>query len=104
MIPSPLHRLRLGAEPSLGWAVAQSAACLDPSRGVCAVHLVNNGASRPVTLAGLPASVARMTVYVTDARRGLEKLEPVTVKNGSAQFTLPGQSLTTLINDTIPTR
>ena len=38
-----------------------------------------------------------MSVYVTDDKRGMEKLEPLTVKNGSAQFTLQGQTLTTLI-------
>jgi hypothetical protein len=70
---------------------------VDPSRGVCAVHLVNNGASRPATLAGLPPSVALMDLYVTDERRGVEKLEPVSVKNGSAQFTLQARTLTTLI-------
>jgi O-glycosyl hydrolase len=87
------------------WIPAQSssalvlpAACVDPARSVCAVHLVNNGASRAATIAGLPASVARMDVYVTDEKRGMEKLEPVSVKNGSAQFTLQGQTLTTLIN------
>jgi O-glycosyl hydrolase len=74
------------------------AACLDPSSGVCTVHLVNNGASRAVTLAGLPAAITQMSVFVTDDKRGVEKLEPVPVKNGSAQFTLPGQTLTTLIN------
>jgi len=74
------------------------AACLDASSGVCTVHLVNNGAGRPVTLAGLPASLTQLSVYVTDAKRGMEKLEPVSVKNGSAQFTLQGQTLTTLIN------
>ena len=87
------------------WAPAQSssglvlaAACVDPSRAVYTVHLVNNGASRPVTLFGLPPSVTRMSVCVTDEKRGLEKLEPVGVKNGSAQFTLPGRTLTTLVN------
>ena len=89
------------------WIPAQSssglvlpAACVDPARGVYTVHLVNNGAARPVTLAGLPAPVTQMTVYVTDGKRGLEKLEPVSVRNGSARFTLPGQALTTLVNTT----
>jgi len=87
------------------WIPAQSssalvlpAACVDPSRTVYTVHLVNNGAARPVTLAGVPAPVAQLTVYMTDGRRGLEKLEPVSVRNGSARFTLPGQALTTLVN------
>ena len=87
------------------WIPAQSdsglvfpAACVDPARSVFTVHLVNNGASRPVTLSGLPASVTQMSVYVTDEKRGMEKLEPVSVRNGSARFTLPSQTLTTLIN------
>jgi len=94
------------APPGSAWISAQSsdglvlpAACLDPSLAVCTVHLVNNGASRPVTLAGLPAAITQMSVYVTDAKRGMEKIEPVSVRNGSAQFTLQGQTLTTLIND-----
>jgi len=91
--------------PGSAWIPVQSssglvlpAACLDSSRGVCTVHLVNNGAGRPVTVAGLPAAITQMSVYVTDDKRGVEKLEPVAVKNGSAQLTLQGQTLTTLIN------
>jgi hypothetical protein len=93
------------APPGSLWIPAQSsdglvlpAACLDPSLAACTVHLVNNGASRPVTLAGLPSAATQMSVYVTDAKRGMEKIEPVSVRNGSAQFTLQGQTLTTLIN------
>jgi hypothetical protein len=87
------------------WIPAQSsdplvipAACLVPSLADCTVHLVNNGASRPVTVAGLPPAATWMGVYVTDAKRGMEKLEPVNVKDGSAKFTLQGQALTTLIS------
>jgi O-glycosyl hydrolase len=87
------------------WLPAQSssalvlpAAAADPARSLITVHLVNNGASRPATLAGLPASVAQMSLYVTDEKRGMEKLDPVAVQNGSAHFTLPAQALTTLIN------
>ena len=90
--------------PGSFWIPAQSsdglvlpAACMDPSLAVCTVHLVNNGASRPLTLAGLPSAITQMSVYVTDAKRGMEKIEPVSVRNGSAQFTLQGQTLTTLI-------
>jgi len=91
--------------PGSAWLPVQSssglvfpAALVDPARNICAVHLVNNGASRSVTINGLPASVTQMSVYVTDYMRGLEKVEPVAVKNGSAQFTLQGQTLTTLIS------
>jgi O-glycosyl hydrolase len=93
---TPTNSLWINAQSSDGLVLP--AACLSPAQ-VCTVHLVNNGASRPVTLTGLPATVAQMSVYVTDAKRGLEKLEPVSVKNGTAQFTLQGQTLTTLINE-----
>jgi hypothetical protein len=91
--------------PGSAWIPVQSssglvlpAACLEASSGVCTVHLVNNGASRPLTLSGFPPAVTQMSVYVTDDKRGVEKIEPAAVKNGSAQFTLQGQALTTLIS------
>ena len=93
------------APPGRPGLVAQSNSGLVPPGGLCGrgppgctVHLVNNGASRLVTLFGLPATVTQMNAYVTDEKRGLEKLAPVSVKDGSAQFTLPGQALTTLVN------
>ena len=86
------------------WVPAQSssalvlpAASVDASGKVCTVHLVNNGADRPVTLSGLPAAVTQMSVYVTDQKRGVEKQGAVTVKNGTAQFSLSQQTLTTLV-------
>ena len=62
------------------------------------VHLVNNGAARPATIFGLPADVKELQGYVTDARRGMKKLQPVAVSAGTARITLDSQSFTTLFN------
>ncbi len=74
------------------------AAFADKAKNVFTVHLVNNGPSRPVTVSGLPASVTQLNVYVTDHEQGMAKRESVGVSNGSAQFKLAGQALTTLIS------
>jgi hypothetical protein len=91
--------------PGSAWLPVESssglvfpAALVDLAHGIYTVHLVNNGASRAVTVSGLPSIVTQMSAYVTDDKRGLEKLEPVTVKVGVAQINLQGQALTTLIN------
>jgi hypothetical protein len=93
--------------PGSAWIAASSssglvlpAACFDQGGGICTVHLVNNGADRPLTVNGLPTAITRMNVYVTDQKRGMAQLDPVMVNRGTAQFTLPGQALTTLITAT----
>lgn len=40
--------------------------------GIYTVHMVNNGATRPVTLTGLPASVKELRMWVTDSQRGMQ--------------------------------
>jgi O-glycosyl hydrolase len=88
------------------WMAVQSnkdlilpAAFVDQATGIYTVHLVNNGASRQATITGLPASVSKMSVYITDKDRGMAKLDSLDISQGSAKITLQGQSLTTLIND-----
>ncbi|MGD0540621.1 MAG: hypothetical protein ABSB33_03785 [Tepidisphaeraceae bacterium] len=70
----------------------------DAKQGVFAVHLVNNGATRPATISGLPGSVTQMRVYVTDAARNMKEMERVPVSKGTVQVTLDTQSFTTLTN------
>ncbi|MGD0462043.1 MAG: hypothetical protein ABSB74_06110 [Tepidisphaeraceae bacterium] len=70
----------------------------DAKQGVYAVHLVNNGATRPATISGLPSNLKQMQVYVTDAARGMKEMEPLPVSGGTAHVTLDTQSFTTLIN------
>lgn len=61
------------------------------------MHLVNNGATRPAILAGLPANLKELRVYVTDAQRGMKEGDRIPVANGTARFTLDNASFTTLI-------
>jgi hypothetical protein len=79
-----------------GSAVA-CAAFGDIANGVYAVHLVNNGATRPATLTGLPANLKELRVYVTDSRRGMKEGDRIPVAEGTAQLTLDTASYTTLI-------
>jgi len=74
------------------------AALGNPGRGVYALHVVNDGATRPVTIAGLPAQVKSLRVYVTDKTRGNKEQTPVKVANGQAQLTLATGSYTTLVS------
>ncbi|HYW35003.1 MAG TPA: hypothetical protein VE868_06320 [Balneolaceae bacterium] len=65
---------------------------------IYAIHLVNNGATRKVKLVGLPRSVHRLQIYVTDAHKNMKKRKPVKVKNGDATFILRATSFTSLMN------
>jgi hypothetical protein len=69
----------------------------DIANGVYAVHLVNNGATRSATLAGLPTELRQLRIYVTDGERGMKEGKRVPVINGKAQFMLEAASFTTLI-------
>jgi len=69
----------------------------DIKDGTYVVDLVNHGASRPVHLTGLPREVTGLTLYVTDARRGMEEEKRVRVSGGEASFTLDPFCFTTLV-------
>jgi hypothetical protein len=74
-----------------------AAAFGDIANGVYAVHLVNNGATRPATLAGLPTNLKGLRIYVTDAQRGMKEGKRIPVADGTARFTLDTTSYTTLM-------
>jgi hypothetical protein len=85
--------------PSLGIAGDHpritAAAYGDTTHGY-AIHLVNTGTTRAVTLTGLPASLRQLYPTMTDATRNMKALAPVAVSAGAAQFTLDCQSFVTL--------
>ncbi len=60
----------------------------DLADGIYTVHIVNHGASRPVTLTGFPDNVKELRMYVTDSKRGMEEAKRVRVSDGAAKFTL----------------
>jgi hypothetical protein len=61
-----------------------------------AIHLVNTGSTREVTLNGLPATLTQLYPSLTDGTRQLKALAPVPVSAGIARFTLDAQSFVTL--------
>jgi hypothetical protein len=107
--PKPTQRFwnlkQLGSTPAGSFhlpiacegSAVTSAAFGDIANGVYTVHLVNNGVTRPATLAGLPVGLKELRVYVTDAERGMKEGERIPVANGTARFTLDAASYTTLI-------
>ncbi|MHC1775236.1 MAG: hypothetical protein AB9834_07430 [Lentimicrobium sp.] len=80
--------------PNISCAVAGSIA-----EGIYSIHLVNNGATREVTITGIPELVKSFNIYVTDATRGMKKIRTIPVASGKAAFTLEAQTYTSLIND-----
>ena len=74
------------------------AALGDKKRKQYVVHLVNDAATREVTLSGLPADVKRMAIYTTNQIVSVRTGEPVPVVNGQARFTLAARSFVTLIS------
>ncbi|HEY2583390.1 MAG TPA: hypothetical protein VGI43_16380 [Mucilaginibacter sp.] len=76
-----------------------SAALGDNSKGAYAVHLVNNGTTRGVTLTGLPANIKLLHIYTTSKKLNMKEDKPVNVSNGTAKFNLQATSYTTLISE-----
>ena len=80
------------------------AACAFADRGGYVVHLVNKGATRKVTLSGLPAGVRILRVYVTDGRRGMQESGGVILTDdGKSELSLDSMSLTSLVARTAAT-
>ncbi len=67
------------------------------AEGSYTVHVVNNGAARTATLAGFPATVKELRVWITDAGRGMAESSRVAVTDGQAQVPLSATSYTTVI-------
>ncbi len=76
-----------------------SAAALgDNARGIYAIHLVNNGAERKITLSGLPKKIKHLRVLVTDKNNDMQQEKEVKVSDGKAVFQLRAIAYTTLIS------
>jgi len=75
------------------------AALGDNDRGMYIVHVVNNGASRTVTLKGLPSDARRMNIFVTNEQKSMSKGRRAWVRNGTATFFAETNSFITLLVD-----
>ncbi|MBN1819319.1 MAG: hypothetical protein JXR31_07915 [Prolixibacteraceae bacterium] len=67
------------------------------AKGQYAIHLVNNGASSPAIIKGIPDNVSVFEVFVTNSEQGMKKKGEVEVNEGTVQFTLEQAGFTTLI-------
>jgi hypothetical protein len=76
-----------------------AAALGDNNKGIYAVHLVNNGTTRKITLTGLSATVELLRIYTTSKNQDMKENKPINVTNGSAKFKLPATSYVTLISE-----
>jgi len=99
------HNLRqLALTPADGFAVPLTvdkdninmAAFYNKAQNKGAVHIVNNGATCKGEIAGLPATVEKAVVYVTNARQNSEA-QQVSVQNGCAVVDMPAESFVTVI-------
>ena len=76
-----------------------TAALGDKEKGSYAIHLVNKGATREVTLNGLPTEVNELNVYLTNKESSNELIETISVKNGAVSFKLQGAGFTSLMTE-----
>ncbi|HTE02043.1 MAG TPA: hypothetical protein VK668_22295 [Mucilaginibacter sp.] len=75
------------------------AALGDNAKHSYTIHLVNNGASREVHLTGLPASITKLTVYITDHKKDMKKSGSIKVKDHECTFKLNERCFTTLFSE-----
>lgn len=73
------------------------AALGDNSSSTYAIHLVNNGAERTITLKGLPARVKWLRVYTTNKTLAMKNGGIIKVTNGSVKFNAEAASYVTVV-------
>jgi len=67
----------------------------NPSNGSFAIHVVNNGAAREITLNGTPAG--DIVMYVTNVQDGMKEIGRTQAKEGTLELSLPAASFISLI-------
>lgn len=77
----------------------RAAALGDKTKGSYAIHLVNKGATRKVSLAGLPKDIKSMNLYITNQDASFKKSGSLKVQNGNAEFELEGASFISLFSN-----
>jgi hypothetical protein len=71
----------------------------DNEKGIYAIHLVNNGATRSVTITGVPKKIKSLRIFVTDQNRNMKAGKRIPVTNGIARFTLEKTSFISLFSE-----
>ena len=75
------------------------AALGDNDKEIYAIHMVNNGSEREVTLTGLPVKIKQLCYYITNKKLNMTQKHNVDVVAGIAKFKLPATSYVTLISE-----
>jgi len=75
------------------------AAVGDKQSGKYVIHLVNNAATRKVTLTGLPSTIKSLRVFLTDKNKSMKEGRSIPVANGKAVFLLKQTSFTSLFSE-----
>lgn len=91
-VPENLKALPISANKK----TVECAALGDLEKIIYVIHLVNNGASRPMVIQGLPAEVQRLSMAVTNKKSNHSVRPQVMVRNGQASFSAPANSFITL--------
>lgn len=73
-----------------------TAAFYNKARGEGALHVVNNGAACKAEISGLPPSVSRAVVFVTNANQNAEE-QSVNVSRGKVTVDMPSESFVTVL-------
>ncbi len=71
----------------------------DPEKGQYVIHIINNGASRQITLKGLPKDVRFIRMFVTNERSSMAEVRAGFVRNGESAFFAESNSFITLLVD-----
>ncbi len=69
----------------------------DYDKGKYVIHIVNNGASRQITLKGLPSNARSIRMYVTNERSSMAEARAGWVRNGQTTIFLEANSFITLM-------
>jgi len=94
-VPENLYAMPVTTDASFISCAAQG----DNRRNIYAVHIVNNGAERMVTLKGLPPAVKKLSIHTTSKNKNMKEEKPVAVVNGEAKFKIDAVSYTTAVSE-----
>ena len=93
--PAGLHALPLTSDSD----DLLVAALGDAKQKKYAFHLVNEGPEREVILTGLPATLKRLRLYVTDQTKAVEKGEQLQVSAGTVRFRMGAACFVSLMSE-----
>jgi len=77
-----------------------SAAALgDNQKNIYAIHIVNNAATRPATISGIPANIKFLRIYITNQSHNMKEEKRIPVVNGTASLSLEKNSYISLFTE-----